>query len=325
MPDPTAPAGAYDLRDRIVEKLRQFFDDPPLDDGAGAFLGALADAVLAVRDEELERLRAELARMREQRDTALHSSSGLGEANRVWQDAHAETLQRAEQAEGTIERIRRAVTDTYGEDYAGGDTAAEVERLMQHLRAYEAEVQRIISAKNEGFAKAEAERDRYRLAWQSARERAKAYGDSMTRCASEIGRLEAERDALKAVIEQVRVHAPRLVYETDADGRRTGTPLAICCEGCTDPDLLADLDRGELTEDVPEWPCPPVLAALDTPDTAPETPACPRCEGNRFEPGTEEEGDWDSTATRHHPPTGEPCTACGGTGKAIETPEASDG
>jgi hypothetical protein len=40
------------------------------------------------------------------------------------------------------------------------------------------------------------------------------------------------------------------------------------------------------------------------------------CEGSMVEPGTEAEGDWDSTAMGHHPYTGEPCTACNGTGKA---------
>lgn len=51
-----------------------------------------------------------------------------------------------------------------------------------------------------------------------------------------------------------------------------------------------------------QWPCP-----------AP--PECPHCEGSRFEPGTEVEGDWDSAAKMHHPYTGEPCSACNGTGK----------
>lgn len=54
---------------------------------------------------EPERLRAELAEVHEQRNAALRSSSALGEANRVWQDAHAEAIQRAEQAEATIGRV----------------------------------------------------------------------------------------------------------------------------------------------------------------------------------------------------------------------------
>lgn len=43
---------------------------------------------------------------------------------------------------------------------------------------------------------------------------------------------------------------------------------------------------------------------------------CPHCDGSKIEPGTEEPGDWDSAAMRHHPYTGEPCIVCKGHGKA---------
>jgi hypothetical protein len=95
-------------------------------------------------------------------------------------------------------------------------------------------------------------------------------------------------------------HCPRIVY---------GTCLAACSCGavltasrCTPSETKAAY-LTHLAEIAPE-----------SPEGAP-TP-CPRCNGSRFEPGTEAEGDWDSAAMRHHPYTGEPCTACNGSGKA---------
>jgi hypothetical protein len=58
-----------------------------------------------------------------------------------------------------------------------------------------------------------------------------------------------------------------------------------------------------------------VLAALDAPGGGQPKP-CPRCEGSMVEPDTEQEGDWVPGAMAHLPYTGEPCTACQGTGKA---------
>jgi chromosome segregation ATPase len=65
---------------------------------------------------------------------------------------------RADKAEAALERVRRAVIDTYGEDYAGEDTASEVERLFRHLGEHEANVQRILQAKNTAIERAQAER-----------------------------------------------------------------------------------------------------------------------------------------------------------------------
>jgi hypothetical protein len=56
-------------------------------------------------------------------------------------------------------------------------------------------------------------------------------------------------------------------------------------------------------------------AALDAPGGGQPKP-CPRCEGSKVEPGTEQEGDWVPGAMAHLPYTDEPCTACQGTGKA---------
>lgn len=75
----------------------------------------------------------------------------------------------------------------------------------------------------------------------------------------------AERDALKAAIERVRaLHAKRDVFEVGPDGF-LGQRLSSGCEGCSDPDLVADLEAGELTEDLAPWPCP-TTAALDAPE-----------------------------------------------------------
>lgn len=53
--------------------------------------------------------------------------------------------------------------------------------------------------------------------------------------------------------------------------------------------------------------------------SAPESP-CPRCEGSMIEPGSE---DYDPAVHMHNPTTGEPCSACNGTGSAPESQEAS--
>jgi ABC-type transporter Mla subunit MlaD len=97
----------------------------------------------------------------------------------------AELLARAEHAEGAaqvnreranefrqerdalkaaMERVRRAVVDVYGEDYAGEDAVFEVERLFRHLAEHETNVQRILQAKNGAIEQAEAERDALKAA-----------------------------------------------------------------------------------------------------------------------------------------------------------------
>jgi hypothetical protein len=53
-----------------------------------------------------------------------------------------------------------------------------------------------------------------------------------------------------------------------------------------------------------------ILATFDRPT---DRSACPRCDGAGAEPGTEE---WNDIAHMHDPHTGEPCSACNGTGKA---------
>jgi len=105
-----------------------------------------------------------------------------------------------------------------------------------------------------------------------------------------------ERDALKAAIERVKELRDQWVLASmPAD-----TPLGWPSPAAAYADVVAWLD-----------------AALAAPESAEDAPMpCPRCEGSMVEPGTGAEGDWDSAAMRHHPYTGEPCTACNGTGKA---------
>lgn len=98
-----------------------------------------------------------------------------------------------------------------------------------------------------------------------------------------------ERDALGAAVERVRQEHTRNA-DTDA------------CQQCSARDYP--------NYEVP-WPCP-TIAALDAPGGGQD---CPRCEGSMFEPGTEEE-EWVPGAMTPLPPSGEPCTACGGSGTA---------
>jgi hypothetical protein len=59
-------------------------------------------------------------------------------------------------AETELERIRRALTDAYGEDYEGEDTASEVERLFRHLSEHDSNVHRILQAKDRAIEQAGA-------------------------------------------------------------------------------------------------------------------------------------------------------------------------
>lgn len=67
--------------------------------------------------------------------------------------------QERDDARWELSRIRRALGDTYGEDYTGEDTAADVERLFRHLGEHDDNVQRILQRKNEAIEKAQTERD----------------------------------------------------------------------------------------------------------------------------------------------------------------------
>jgi hypothetical protein len=107
-----------------------------------------------------------------------------------------------------------------------------------------------------------------------------------------VGPLHAERDVLKAAIAEARTRVRLHLSEAEGHERAGG--------------MSGLVSAGDLRK---------ILAAL-SPESHKDAPmACPRCDGSRFEPGTEADGDWDSAAMRHHPYTGEPCTACNGTGK----------
>lgn len=169
---------------------------------------------------------------------------------------------------------------------------AAFKRMCQQVGIIEGHLDLMRQMRDSEKARADglvAERDRY------DRE-----NDSLT---ERIEQLTAERDTQRQRAEQAeaaiaRVRAEHAAIHADADEfERTHNPQ---CECEIAPASRVAADR--------------MLAALDA-STAPES-LCPRCEGSRVEPGTEAEGDWDPAAMRHHPYTGDPCTACNGTGKA---------
>jgi hypothetical protein len=138
--------------------------------------------------------------------------------------------------------------------------------------------------------KLEAERDDARDERDALRHEVEqwqaTYGETALRDARKI---ITERDALKAATKKIHEAARRL-QEAESPG-------------------VAAFWSHELLK------LTLALAATESHEAKP----CPRCDGSRFEPGTETEGDWDSAAMRHHPYTGEPCSACNGTGKAPES------
>lgn len=80
--------------------------------------------------------------------------------------------------EAQVVAIRATLIDTYGEDYAGEDVAAAIDLLFRHQGEHEANVQRILQAKNGALEKAQAERDHWKrehdelfLTWQILAER----------------------------------------------------------------------------------------------------------------------------------------------------------
>jgi hypothetical protein len=78
---------------------------------------------------------------------------------------------------------------------------------------------------------------------------------------------EADRDrarevavALEQEVARVRaLHAKRDVFEVGPDGI-LGAWRSSGCEACSDPDLIADLEDGELTEELVPWPCATIRA-----------------------------------------------------------------
>jgi hypothetical protein len=133
---------------------------------------------------------------------------------------------------------------------------------------------------------------------------------------------------LRAQIERVRaLHSP------------DETPYRIRdCKGCRIPDVafvfhdrcktIAALDaprggQGDSTDQQTAQHIGNGANAEDCPACSGTNPSypficpgepCPRCEGSMVEPGTEQEGDWVPGAMAHLPYTGEPCTACNGSG-----------
>jgi hypothetical protein len=94
---------ADDLRDRYAEAIRAKFDKTAVvcDHSQVISFGALADAVLAVRDEELERLRAELAGVK------AHATYLDEDVIKPERKLHEQTLAERDALKATIERIRR--------------------------------------------------------------------------------------------------------------------------------------------------------------------------------------------------------------------------
>jgi hypothetical protein len=110
----TPPADG-DLRDLIEAHIAQVYDR--------SCAANVAQVAVAIVGPRLERLRAELAEVRAQRDAALHSSAELGNANQAWQDAQTGLISEREDA------IRRAV-------------AAEAERAALKAAIEQGEVAR---------------------------------------------------------------------------------------------------------------------------------------------------------------------------------------
>lgn len=205
-----------------------------------------------------------------------------------------------------------------------------------------------------------AERDAARRAHKALQDEIREW--SPTKLIAQIEELMAERDALREHILDIDAHATPYEDLPDDPGYvglylltsgalhralgKVGHTAVPCRDAVKVTEVmkkLEDVERerdalkaahkrlGELIESYPpgsDFARSGAQAlfrrmhALDTPST-PES-LCPRCEGSKFEPGTEAEGDWDSAAMRHHPPTGEPCAACDGTGTTPESPESEE-
>lgn len=271
-----------DLPARMAAAMRRFFDDRPFRPLTAGFFEDLAAAAVSVVQEHAASQAAEVERLRARAEDLLWKTASEG--------------QRADEAEAQVERLRAEL--------------AEAERRIGHFEA----------------ARELSERDYKHLADQlfascicdcnpettdGPEEDCPVHGAdehrplSLRKRASEA---EAERDTLKAAIERGEVarfaaDVRRLISDYASEER--GVIALMPFEATLDQLCLEkygfDLDKA--------------VAALDTPET-PAAPPCPRCGGSMVEPGTEEEGDWDSAAMRHHPYTGEPCTACNGSGKA---------
>lgn len=83
--------------------------------------------------------------------------------------------------------------------------------------------------------------------------------------------LLARAERAEAANERVRqLHAKRDVFEVDKDGF-LGAWRSAGCEACSDPDLIADLEDGALTEDLAPWPCD-TLAALNAAESPADAP-----------------------------------------------------
>ncbi|MFF9197296.1 hypothetical protein ACF09L_19020 [Streptomyces sp. NPDC014779] len=116
------------------------------------------------------------------------------------------------------------------------ESAAELARM----RAAEAEMAKVIAATGLALYEEEQETARLRLAWKSARERARAYGEGILRhvadrdtwmgwakaAEAEVVRLRAERhstnEELSKAVEQLRVQRDRIA-ELEAEVRRLNT------------------------------------------------------------------------------------------------------
>lgn len=157
----------------------------------------------------------------------------------------AEFLRQSDKRRGTdTEELYTVSTDTKAEPAVllASDlrtVLAEAKRIRAYQestsRTYRSEIERL-NVWNKAFIAdliaAEADRDR-------ARDAAVA--------------LEQENAAARAL------HAKRDVFEVGPGGT-LGQWLSSGCEECSDPDLIADLEAGELTEDLAPWPCPTILA-----------------------------------------------------------------
>ncbi|WP_432008686.1 hypothetical protein [Streptomyces bacillaris] len=120
---------------------------------------------------------------------------------------------------------------------------AEAEQLAGLVRELERQVEdqvanraaQAITAMGTDVREARTERDRYRLAWQSARQRAEAYGEG-------IMRLCDDRDTWKGWLEQEQAHSAGL--RTEVARLTAGTTPAEHC-GRQKPSLTQHTERTE--------------------------------------------------------------------------------
>lgn len=102
-----------------------------------------------------------LAETRRKLELATNALADKHDGVRLWMLDCAklteEWREKATAAEAQVAAVRRAVVDTYGEDYDDEDVPAALERLFGHLGDYESDVRRLMQVKSEALESAQAQ------------------------------------------------------------------------------------------------------------------------------------------------------------------------